>query len=77
MHINLFYRCLICNTNLCTFCKSNYDKNHIVINHDDINYKCNKDNKILTDYCYNCNKNICSTCAKSEEHKDHKIINFK
>ena len=69
---NLFYRCITCNTNLCTFCKSNHDKNHIVINHDDINYKCNKDNKNLTDYCYNCNKNICSTCAKSEDIKSIK-----
>ena len=37
---------------------------------------CIKHKQIFNSYCYNCLKNICTTCEENE-HKAHKIVNLK
>ena len=71
---NEIYKCLKCDKNLCPLCKSTHDKNHKIINYDNINNICNKHNNIYIKYCKNCNENICMICEK--DHKLHEIIYF-
>lgn len=71
---NLFYRCNICQQNLCILCKDKHDKNHNLINYEDINYICKKHNEAFTFYCKSCKKNICISCEN--EHSNHDIISF-
>ena len=68
---NIFYKCLTCNNNICPLCKSNHNKNHIIINYDEKYYICNEHNEKYISYCENCNKNICTLC---DGHKEHKRI---
>ena len=58
--------------NLCPLCKSIHDKNHSIINYDNKNYVCTKNNEIYIKYCEDCKIDLCLSCAN--EHKSHKII---
>ena len=71
-----FYKCLVCNQNLCPLCKSKHDKNHIVIGYEQKNYICNKHNEIYDSYCDKCKYNLCLLCQNEHAHKDN-IIYFK
>ena len=71
---NEMHKCITCDKNLCPLCKSTHDKNHKIINYDNINNICNKHNNIYIKYCKQCNENICMLCEK--DHKLHDIIYF-
>ena len=71
---NEFYRCILCNINLCPLCKVKHDNNHKIINYDNKNYICNMHNKTFTKYCKDCKLNICMKCWK--DHKDHSFIDL-
>jgi hypothetical protein len=73
---NKFYKCLTCKHNLCPECKLKHDKEHIKIDFDDKNYKCDihKDNYIS--YCDECNKNLCMLC-QNEHDPGHNIIEYR
>ena len=68
---NDFYICYQCKMNLCPLCKSIHDKKHSIISYDNKNYKCNKHNEALIQYCNDCNIDICLSCYN--EHKNHNI----
>ena len=67
-----FYKCLICDMNLCPICKLNHDKTHNIINYDEKNYICAKHNEKYSKYCNDCKINICILCKK--EHLNHNSI---
>ena len=46
-----FYKCYLCNKNLCVLCKVVHDKSHNIINYDNKNYICNKHNEAFVKYC--------------------------
>ena len=69
---NEFYKCEKCNINICPLCKLNHDKNHNIINYEQINYICGKHNEKYIKYCNKCKMNICMICE--EEHKNHENI---
>ncbi len=71
---NEFYKCITCNINLCTLCKTKHDNNHKIIDHNNINYICNIHNETFTRYCNDCKINICMVCEK--EHKGHKGVSL-
>jgi len=48
---NEFYYCDICKMNLCPICKSTHDNNHIIINYNDKEFKCNIHNENYNSYC--------------------------
>ena len=73
-HNNEFYICNNCNKNICPLCKSNHDKNHIIINYDDKNYLCKKHNDVFNKYCKTCNENICIVCEN--DHDNHDILDL-
>ena len=56
---NIFYKCDICNKNICPLCLLNHDKSHKVINYDDKYYICAKHNDNYISYCEECKINIC------------------
>ena len=70
-----FYICLDCKSNLCVLCKSIHDKEHNIINYDDKDYICNKDNQSYTKYCENFNMDIFLSCTN--RHKNHNVISYK
>ena len=72
---NEMYICYECKMNLCPLCKSIHDKTHSIINYDNKNFICNKHNESYTEYCEDCNIDICLSCTN--EHKNHKIISYK
>ena len=72
---NEMYICYECKMNLCPLCKSIHNKNHSFINYDNKYYICNKHNGVYTEYCNDCNIDICLSC--SDEHENHKIISYK
>ncbi len=74
-HNNIFYRCNKCKINLCPLCKSNHDKNHIIVNYELKDYICEEHNEVYIEYCIKCKKNICFLCENN--HKNHKTIFFK
>ena len=59
---NLFYKCLICNINLCPLCKDKHDKTHNIIDYDQKYFICNLHNESFFSYCNNCKKDICLIC---------------
>ena len=71
---NEMFKCIKCDKNICPLCKSNHDKNHIIVKYNQKNYICNEHNEIYTKYCFQCNKNICMTCTK--DHKNHKGVYY-
>ena len=75
---NEFYICLNCNENLCPMCKYKHEKEdikHNIIKYDQKFFLCQKHNDIFTEYCQDCKKNLCYSCA--DEHKGHKTVAFK
>jgi len=71
---NEFYYCDICKMNICPICKSTHDNNHIIINYNDKEFKCNIHNENFISYCNECKRNICMSCE--EEHNEHSIIYY-
>ena len=71
---NEIYKCLKCNKNICPLCKSIHDKNHIIINYDNIYNICNVHNENYIKYCKVCDKDICMECEKA--HKLHELRYF-
>ena len=61
---------------MCSLCKSNHDKNHIIINYDYKNYRCKKhnDEKFIKS-CRTCKNDICMICE--DEHENHNIIDYR
>ena len=75
-HNNEFYICNTCNKTMCPLCKSNHDKNHIIINYDYKNYRCKKHNdEKFTKYCKTCKNDICMVCE--DEHENHNFIEYR
>ena len=72
---NQFYRCNICQINICPLCKLEHDKNHNIINYELKDYICEEHNKPYVEYCVKCNKDICSFCE--QVHNNHKIIFYR
>ncbi len=73
---NKFYRCGICNINICPLCKDNHNKEHKIIDYDEKNYKCNKHNEQYISYCEECKNNLCMQCDM-EHDNNHKIILYR
>ena len=71
---NKFYRCLICQKNMCPICKNTHDKTHKIINYDEKDFIFNLHYDLYNSFCNQCNKNICLLCEK--DHKEHKIESF-
>ena len=74
-HDNEFYICNTCNKNMCPLCKSNHSKDHLIIDYEDKNFKCNLHKDNFTKHCNKCNKDICIYCE--EEHNDHETLDFR
>ena len=70
---NIFYKCLTCKNNICSFCESNHNKSHNLINYDDQYFICEKHNDNYVSYCEQCKINLCTLC---NEHQNHKKINY-
>ena len=67
-----FYKCYLCNKNLCVLCKVVHDKSHNIINYDNKNYICSDHNGYFIKYCLDCKDNMCIQCEKN--HKNHRTI---
>ena len=69
------YICNDCNINLCPLCKYKHEKTHNIINYNDKNYICKKDNDRFIKYCKECKENICFLCiSEHNNHNNHNII---
>ena len=71
---NMFYRCISCNSNLCPLCKSSHNKEHIIINYEQMEFICNAHNDTYTSFCNKCQINLCVICEK--QHQNHDKIPF-
>ena len=71
----IFYYCLNCKMNLCDACKIEHEKNHNIIDYNNIDYICNTHNKAYTRFCEECKLNICLLCER--QHNNHKTIKIK
>jgi len=69
-----FYKCYLCNINICPICRTKHDKSHNIIKFDDINYLCDIHHCKYNSYCKSCNKNICVECEQI--HQNHNIIYY-
>ena len=69
---NSFYRCNMCNKDICPKCKINHE--HKIIDYDEKNYICNKHNELYIFYCKTCKKNICMICENN--HDKHELITY-
>ena len=69
-----FYYCFNCNTHLCPLCKysHNKDKNHKIVEYEQMFFYYNKHNKPYNFYCNTCQENICESCESS--HYNHEMI---
>ena len=69
---NLFYKCCICNINLCPLCKYNHDKKfnkkHLIINYDIKSYLCNEHGERYISHCLECMKDACDECRYDDNH---------
>ncbi len=74
-----FFECDICKKKYCCKCyiKDVQENGHKFKDNNYTNNRCSIHNNDLTEYCSNCNKNICISCSMSVEHKNHKIICFR
>ena len=72
---NLFYKCLICNINLCPLCKDKHDKMHLIINYDFKNYICIEHGERYISRCKDCMKDLCDNCRYDDKHNSsyHKV----
>ena len=73
---NKIYKCCNCNINLCPLCKSNHNKDHIIIDYELINYICKIHGERYISYCKECEKNICDICELDHNNK-HNLINHR
>ena len=69
-----YYKCFNCDINICQKCKLKHNKEHKVINNNQIDYLCIEHNDKFIKYCEDCNKNICFHCEI--KHKEHKTIYY-
>ena len=69
-----FYRCLTCKKDLCIMCKEKHPTNHNIINYDEKNYICEEHGEYYHSYCYQCEKNMCTSCENI--HKNHAMESF-
>ena len=73
---NKFYSCLKCKMNLCSQCKSSHNnEEHIVIDYNLVNYKCEIHDESFVSYCEDCEKNLCTLC-EDKHNINHKIIGY-
>ena len=70
---NKFFKCCICNKNLCPICKTNHNKEHLIIDYELKNFICNMHGERFTSYCNQCHKNLCDLC-ELDHNKNHKFI---
>ena len=74
---NKFYKCLICDKNLCPLCNiSHYNIHQNIINYEQKNYICSIHKESYISYCNSCKINMCIQC-EIEHNRDHDIISFK
>ena len=71
---NDFYRCNLCQKNLCFSCKLRHNKAHKIIKYDEKDFICESHNEKYCSYCINCNKNLCEKCFG--EHNKNDILNY-
>ena len=72
----IFYKCCKCQINLCPMCKAKHNQEHIILDFNSKNYKCNLHGERYILYCKNCHKNLCDIC-ELEHDKNHNIISHK
>ena len=73
---NEFYKCCLCEINLCPLCKNIHNKKHEnIVNYDLINFICIKHNDNYIKFCNKCGINICISCQN--DHIGHDIMNFR
>ena len=70
-HENKFFKCMNCKKNICPLCKSTHNKEHKILNYEDINYKCDLHFENYNSYCEDCKRNLCTLCER-----EHKRVNF-
>ena len=75
---NIFFWCITCHKNVCQNCKILHDKDHNIINHENIYYICDIHGQEYISYCFECKKNLClecKNCHNNHEKKDFKEFN--
>ena len=72
---NSFYKCLVCNKNLCPLCQQNHEHKPKIVDYEEKFYYCSlHPGKSLAKFCKSCNVDICLFCQKN--HKNHVIIDY-
>ena len=74
------YKCLECNSPLCSICmKNKHDKSHqnMIFDYGLEKYLCKAHKEKIIFYCETCKENICDLCAYDHYEKDHKILYLK
>ena len=71
----LFYICMECKINLCPLCKENHNKEHEIIDYNDINYICLEHSDYYISFCKDCKINLCMNCEQKHNDK-HQIIDY-
>ena len=71
---NIFYICYTCKKNICPLCALSHDKNHILIDYSQKDFKCHIHNDSNIFYCTQCKSDLCIICEK--EHSNHNKISF-
>ena len=66
-----FFRCCTCKISLCPICKLKHDKNHLIIDFDLRNYKCNIHGEKFISFCKECSKNLCDNCELNHDRNHH------
>jgi hypothetical protein len=74
---NIYYKCLKCKKTLCSLCKSKHDKNHIIIDLNSVNYRCNIHGEKYMSYCLDCKTNLCKICEKTHNKEHNVFLHFK
>jgi hypothetical protein len=74
-----FFECEICKKIFCCRChiKDIQENGHKYKVNNYTNNRCRIHYNDLTEYCFNCNKNICISCSTSVEHTNHKTIYYR
>ena len=74
---NQFYKCCVCDNNLCPLCKNIHDKSHYTIDYEQKDYICYKHNEKLISFCKKCLKNLCLYCKCDCDSEKDKTNNDK
>ena len=72
----LFYRYIECKINLCPLCKEKHNKDHEIIDYNNIKYICEGHSDFYISYWKECKRNLCMNCENKHDNKHH-IIYFK